>query len=222
MFGSRLSWLYVAVLGAALLCTYHFLLADPSESSAKQQTNAAEKLSRADLGSTSRQQPPFAPPGGGQMHGGQSLAFKDSPVANGERQSTQAPQSSAWKAPLPEIDPSTRKMLIPPGNDEHPRLKLEGEARDVYWADVMEIALKNRQSVLEQVPGTSVKSAACRSTLCEMQLTTTAAASEFTNYAQLNRVLPVSEFSRVSTTILPDEKGGYIIFVYGARKVSEK
>jgi hypothetical protein len=133
----------------------------------------------------------------------------------------QTPSLAKLSSQLPEIDADTRRLFVHPENKDHPRLRLEAEARDPVWADVIELELRNRLVNVESSSGATLQSLACRTTLCEVQLRTETTAPGSVHSANLRKVLPEAEFSRVDSFTIPDGNGGQRIIAYGLRKAGK-
>ncbi len=97
---------------------------------------------------------------------------------------------------------------------------MEVQPRDVFWADVIEIQLQGSLLSLLQSSGLAVRSVACRSTLCEIQLVAPPGNSIDVPALsdKLKTLVPMGPFTRIDSFTMPDAStGNTLVFAYAKR-----
>jgi len=97
---------------------------------------------------------------------------------------------------------------------------MEVQPRDVFWADVIELQLQGNLVALVQSGGFAVRSVACRSTLCEIQLVAPPGSPVdlLSLSEKLKAIAPTEAFSRIDSFTMPDaDTGSTLVFAYAKR-----
>ncbi len=122
--------------------------------------------------------------------------------------------------PLPEIGRNVRHLFVNSDDKQHPRMVMEVQPRDVFWADVIELQLQGNLVALVQSGGFAVRSVACRSTLCEIQLVAPPGSPVdlLSLSEKLKAIAPTEAFSRIDSFTMPDaDTGSTLVFAYAKR-----